>query len=108
MKSSTILKNALTKIKKGWCKGAGARNKNNKPVEWKSIQATKYCVVGAIFSTKFATYYEQEKAHVCFFSANNIPPNVTATWNDNKKRTKKQVVAAFEKAIKRAEKDEAQ
>lgn len=113
MKYSIILKGALKKIKKGWVRGDLALNKYYGIENVKSKKAVKFCSLGAIKS-KAPLYQNSFTSIACQFlvRAGKIKHDpflyqlAIIAWNDSKRRTKKQVVVVFNKAIKLAEKEE--
>lgn len=113
MKTKTatqVLKDAKKIVTKGWCKNHYAVNKAGKGVYKYGRTVAKCCSEGAIFraaglnaGTELTQAIEMlesviPKARLGFA---NIP-----AWNDHKSRTKAQVLKAFTKAIKAAEKAE--
>lgn len=48
-------------IKKGWCQGTLARNKNLKPVLPKSSEAKRWCASGAIYASSGLDKYDYAK-----------------------------------------------
>jgi len=102
-----VLKEAKKIVTKGWCQGHYAVDKKGGIVSEYSRAVSKCCATGAIFraagmqhSTVAFSFLEKVIPHRAGESS-SIP-----TWNDNKRRTKKQVLKAFDRAIKAAEKAE--
>ena len=105
MKTSTILKRALAKIKKGWTQRVYAANKKDVVVSLYDSNATKFCIDGAV--ARVVGNYESDEVAYSYLRR-SLPSNSNknlCSWNDNKRRTKKQVIALFEKAIKLALKE---
>lgn len=104
MKVSTVLKRALTQIKKGWCQRFYATNEHGVNVDNRSTDAVKHCSLGAMF------YAVKDDPNISFDLACEILRKVVrknvVIWNDDPKTTQEKVIKAFEKAIKRAEKAE--
>lgn len=87
-------------IEEGWCQNLFAIPQDT--------ERFSYCVIGAMYAT-----LEQHRGEVfdkmvdAFIEANGLPSsdyiickttNITS-WNDDKARTKEEVLAAFDKAI---------
>jgi hypothetical protein len=106
-KDLVILKNARTLIEKGWCQGAWARNKKGKPVQWDNSAAASWCLRGAIHKgaaeassrdTAGATVTIERILRDRFHVIDGL-----TWWNDDPKRTKKDVLKALDIAIKEKE-----
>lgn len=113
MKKSTVLKRALGKIKKGWNRGAEARNNLGDIVPVSSSSAVSFCSIGAIGAVAHNYYLKDDCFRILAKKLDNIsvPPGYDAVgkivkWNDDPKRTKEEVIKVFEEAIKLAEKKE--
>ena len=89
MKTSEILKRAIARIRRGWCKGATIKHIRGK---W------HYCSIGAI--TVDTPWMEYTKAKEILQDI--IGPGQVSNWNDHHKTTKRKVLAAFEKAYRLA------
>src|SRR5258706_15167283 len=76
-------------IEVGWCKGWAVKFKADKPIA--------FCATGAIQYVS-APWRLKDKADDALRTAINW--DYIPQWNDHKKRTKRQVLAAFNKAIK--------
>lgn len=114
MKKSTVLKRALSKIKKNWIQGASARNKKGDVVPTHSPNAVSFCAVGAIQASiplSFGNYFIKLGCFKLLEKAKSIystnPIDSIIAWNDVHGRTKEEVIKTFEKAIKLALKEEA-
>lgn len=102
MKASETLKEALKLVKKGWRKGGYALDKDGNEVDYLKASAVKFCATGAILKTSIMG--DSRTPYTLMLKVINT--DSIADWNDMKSRTKKQVIAAFKKAIKLAEKTE--
>lgn len=86
---------AIDYIRKGWTKGAQARDRDGSNVDPKSSCAVKWCAIGAIS----AVYQSKHKwADALTRLGVAIDTVNIAVWNDDPKRTKSEVLAAFRKA----------
>jgi hypothetical protein len=82
---------------KDWCKNWSARNVKGRPVNIDSIEAVAFCADGAILYCYGNDNYNEMR--IKFKKANNdIGDWGITVWNDYPKRTKEEVIAAFEKA----------
>ena len=89
MKTSEILKKALQYIKKGWCKDYWARDNKGKKVYYDDASAIKFCATGAICKVS----HTNAKADQLMLKV--VGGESVADWNDDPKRTKKQVIAGL-------------
>ena len=94
---------------KGWCQGVAARDEEDNPTLTYSGRACKFCFHGAIWYALWeigglCRIYDAEIAQ----TITSIVPESTTTnhgyivlgdWNDDPKRTKKQVLAMYDKII---------
>lgn len=98
------LKLAKKYIEKGWCKGFSGRNRMNHVCNPCSVEARKWCADGAIDKASAVVGcddFDVRRALERAIRKRIIP------WNDHVRRTKRQVLLAFDKAIKLAEKEAA-
>ena len=119
MTESTVveaLRKSRKNIKDGWTQGSFARTASGITTDPSSPEAVEWCAYGAIF----ARLDFQQDAHWLLSKAvwkieNNIKPDqedisiptiTVVAWNDQKGRTKEQVLAAFDLAIELAQKKE--
>jgi hypothetical protein len=93
-----LLINAKEIIRKGWCQGS-FHNPG-----W--IFNDKFCVIGALreadgLNNDFINKYSSKNAKLqnLFCITNEIPIGGIINWNDSEKRTKKDVLNAFDKTI---------
>lgn len=102
MSTYRVLRKAQELIKKGWTQGLSQE---------RTPDGVSYCTIGAISMASFSLggfYYSDEAfAVACTVLRNVIEPDTEiplslATWNDDKTRTKEQVVEAFGAAVERA------
>ena len=83
---------------KDWCQGNYARDANKKPVIASDPSAVSYCLVGAIWAaTPIIDWHLRAEISECLqlLNGNSIPTK----WNDQKGRTKQEVIDLLDKAI---------
>ena len=97
MTTVEVLKAARAKIEQGWCQGSYARNAMNEKVLYRSVDACRWCAMGAIVSLGGVDWIT---AADVIKQANAI--EVIPKWNDAPNRTQAEVLAAFDKAIELA------
>jgi hypothetical protein len=85
---------AIDYIKKGWTQGALALDKNWKHVPPADPRAVCWCAKGAIWAAHSLNIKRKLAATQ---KLQDVIGEIT-TWNDDLKRTKEEVLAAFEKA----------
>lgn len=112
-----ILRRALALIRKGWCQNAEARTAGGTNVDYISPRATAFCAIGAIrraqaAETVMVTDYGRARRRLAvvlggprdaetIFNYGLGPYDAAlAAWNDDARRTKREVVRAFSEAIK--------
>jgi hypothetical protein len=101
-----VLKKVRDLIDGGWIKGSFAQTEDGESCSPNSKKSVCYCLLGAI---NRATKSRGLKTNVINVLAETIEPSdkdnfSLAGWNDNKRRTKQQVLNAIDKTIKRLEK----
>lgn len=93
---------ARAKVETGWCQGTAARDKRGNHVSAQSLDATQFCILGAVSAAR---------------PANSVPviaelyrtlnheeyQGALSGFNDAPGRTQEEVLALFDKAIARAE-----
>jgi hypothetical protein len=87
---------ALELIKKGWTQGVCARDKKGDEVNSGSAKAVTWCAIGALcrcYGGDEAKYVAARRKLFAVIRTHNI-----SKWNDVRKRTHAEVIAAFEKA----------
>jgi len=97
-----ILIEARQLIEKGWTQGTNARKIDGTPTTVDDPEAVCFCAIGAIMRAEydvrhldyFVDILERLKRH-----HERYDPSISS-WNDNRNRTKTQVIALFDKAIK--------
>lgn len=98
-----VLKEARALIAdKGWCQGVYARNANGNATDLHGRHAAAFCAEGAMFCAAGEGFAENALS----FFADAIPSGYRRgylSWNDEPGRTKEEVLAAFDRAIARAE-----
>ena len=97
-----VLIAARAKIAQGWCKGTSARDVDGWPVAPRSDEACAWCIVGAVRAVLRITV--SPCGHVFRLLAASARTDLAdlAFWNDKRSRTKKQVFAVYDDAIKSA------
>ena len=104
-----FLKKAKQRIEGGWCQNHCALDKHGDPVIPASKDAVRFCIVGSARATEL-DFEESERfllreeayAYLCL----GLPDhwrNQLPRWNDFDIRTKEEVLALFDKAIKMVE-----
>ena len=100
---SEILKKARKLVEKGWTQGAYAKDGNGRILFFDDKKAVKFCPLGAIGRVT-GSLYNAEAVGARYAVIDSIEGGMLgfdiASWNDDKKRTKRQVLAAFDRAIK--------
>jgi hypothetical protein len=107
VKPSAILRAARGRIVAGWCKGAQARNRDGAPVYASDADAVCFCMAGAVIADSGGVRF-QSLARVYFDALDYLSAEVDETilkFNDAQ-ASRWPVVAAFNRAIARAEQDE--
>lgn len=109
MKPATILKRARKLIEKpgSWCQLAEARTRDGESISCGDSMATQFCALGAIWratgqNDDAPTKFLREAVGARYTLAG---PKSVANWNDAPRRTHKQILKAFDKAIALAEKE---
>lgn len=114
---SILLKNliaARTRIEKGWCQKRFARDSNGEGVGAHSPKACSWCTTGAVYVVTTSTldvFYAlnalTETLNVSGRTLRGMRPDAMyyslGVWNDKEGRTKEEVLALFDKAIKTEE-----
>lgn len=102
-----VLEKARVLIKKGWTQGRYAADKNNQTTPFYTNEASKFCVLGALSRAGMEIYITpyDEKA-VENIIRNCLPSNSVglASYNDEPKRKKSEMVALLTKAIEKVKK----
>ena len=106
--AKAVLKRARKLIEQGWAKGAFAKDKWRKRfVSPISEEAHSFCIMGALerasadlTSSSFSAEYHN--ARHLLESAAGVGAGQLANFNDYKAKSKKQVLATFDEAIKLA------
>jgi hypothetical protein len=105
MTTVQVLREAARLVAKGWCRGASARNANERNVQPDNPTAVSFCASGALSK---ASYLYEGYQWPLFYSASVAVENVlglSATeslyeWNDRRGRTQAEVVAALRKTAR--------
>jgi hypothetical protein len=94
MTTRAILIKARALIEKGWCQGPMAEDQFGNPVQWADSHAVRFCIMGACYRTGEGNW---EQAKPLLQKATGQPRVVF--WSERKRRTKAEILAAFDKAI---------
>lgn len=98
-----------------WTTKTLAREKSGAPVVTRSRYAVSFCMIGGLCraldnANEFSSLTLRETAKALLLEA--IPvrsrPDFLFDWNDHKDRTQAQVLACYDRAIAKVEKEEAQ
>lgn len=98
MTTLEILKKAKGLIEKGWIKGTYSQNKHG------YSDAVQFCMVGSIYEA--VNHIPVEESRMAVRVVKKCIPskyNSIQSFNDNRKTTKKDVLAIFDKAIQSLE-----
>lgn len=108
MSTADVLRKAKVKIEQGWCQLASARDASGNPVHPGSPSACEFCMTGAIEAAA-GMMSRNEYLDLSKHVRSSLPVQALGipSWNDSRLRTKEEVLAVFDKAIERAEKEEA-
>lgn len=101
MTTAEVLRAARAKIERGWCQGAIARTSRGDAVFHDSPTARSWCVAGAIRCITINDPAARAAADAEVARA--VGSSYIGDWNDERGRTKEQVLAAFDGAIAAAE-----
>ena len=105
------LKEGRKRVKAGWTQGTCARNAKGTPVLSYDFRAVEWCMSGAVMGRNMAAALHW-LGYVIQLEMDPIKVGALqrrypiADWNDAEDRTKEEVVAIFDEAIKRIEKGE--
>lgn len=95
-----VLKKARALVARGWCQGAAARARNNRRVATDHAGASRFCAWGAL--ARAAGPKEHGMREATYLLCAILKVNGLSDFNDAKGRTKAEVLAAFDRAIKLA------
>ena len=90
------------RIEKGWTRRTYARDAKSRRVSPEAPGATKWCVVGSCYANTRSIAYSRRALYTKFSK------DTLTDWNDQKGRTKDQVLKLYDFAIELAEKNLAQ
>jgi hypothetical protein len=96
----SALQEVLKLLRKGWTKGANARDKSGEEVPSRAPTAVKWCLNGAILCVgkgKARKYIEEALPK-------RYQGDSLCVFNDSQRRTKKEVIDVVRKAIQLAKK----
>lgn len=99
---TNLLKRALKKVERGWTQGPFAVDREGRSVSVKSPAACRWCLDGALMAAAGGEGDNYQKARDFIIKA--INDDRWISWNEEPGRTKRQVIAAFKRAIKLADK----
>ena len=105
MTTKEILQEARKFVEKGWTQGACARDKNGNCVDWEGVEATSYCLVGAL-RVASDTRDIDDNVFQALKKASGKPfstPRTYAFYNDSKHITQVDILNLLDKAIKECE-----
>ena len=92
MKTVTVLKKARALLAKdGWCQGAYTNNNG------------EHCVMGAIRACTPDYWDQQRQSLDAYLALKSVIHQDPVVWNDQKGRTMRQVLKAFDEAIRAEE-----
>lgn len=103
-----VLQGARAKIVQGWCQDTAAKDAHGKGVMVADPEACSWCVLGAIWS---CTAYGSDVELAAEDTFRRVLPGSYASirlWNDRPKRTKEEVLRAFDRAIELVKEEEHQ
>lgn len=84
-------------VRKGWCQGTAAVDKDDRPISCDDDKAVKFCALGAIH----AVWLDSEMGRKLFKAlVKLIGTECVADWNDLKTQTQEEVVRTLEQAEK--------
>lgn len=100
-----VLKKARKLIEtKGWTQVVEARDEDGNAIDYRDERAICFCALGALW--RAADGFESDLAVDARATlASCVHTDHIIDWNDRKRRTKEDVLAAFDRAIKKAEKE---
>lgn len=99
--AATVLIKARAKLRRGWCQGPAAMARSGKAVMPRSPTACKWCAYGAVLaSTRRSAAIGW--AMRMFEQANRTN---MIRYNEGRGRNKNAVIAAFDRAIAKAQRD---
>lgn len=101
MTTVEALRKARALIKKGWCQGFFAQTSDGEEVDANDRRARKWCASGAVFAQKGHGRIVGDALSVL---SRVVETSSISDWNDAPVRTKREVLAAFDRAIKAASK----
>lgn len=95
-----VLRKARALVAKGWTQGTYARSKSGRPVKHLGRAAARFCAIGALDVAAHSsgdrfTYSDARDALRQAVGVHLLPE-----WNDESGRTKADVLAAFDRAIR--------
>ena len=111
MKSTKILENSVSLLKRGWCQIDMAQNEEGGYASVIGEYTVRWCAYGAILCSalryKMGTNTDVSEAANILLDANQIKGDAhiddilgrVAEWNDADGRTQEDVVSAFENAV---------
>jgi hypothetical protein len=100
-----VLTNARALVQRGWCKAALARGPDGSKTSWNDPAAVAWCAVGAVQRVSECTHWGPALTLLARAANTRTPVPI---WNDEDHRTKKQVLAAFDRATELARAGEEQ
>ena len=105
MTAADVLREARRLIQeKGWARMAWAKDKKKRHVHYMSGKASCFCATGALYRVTRGEIVLRFQAEEFLRRAIRLKTTCLAEWNDERGRTKTQVLRAFARAIALAEK----
>jgi len=102
MTTVEVLTRAREILWKGWCQGPYAETRKGVAVEVDHPDAVRFCSYGALDRVAWEEGTSVSDATDALIRVINTPQ--VAGWNDAPNRKKREVIAAFDRAIKAASK----
>jgi len=82
-------------IKKGWCKGYSATDIEGHEIDVRNLRAASWCLYGAYFAAAEEYAYEED----AWVAIAKVVRRNPVAYNDARKRTKRQILGALQRAI---------
>lgn len=104
MTPAEVLRKARARIERGWCRESFARDKGNRTIAPWRAEARRFCARGAMMVNGWSDDSVDRKTEGFLAEATGAGSRLgIECWNDDPKRTKAQVLRAFDRAIVLAE-----
>ena len=99
--SVRALKAARAKVEAGWTQRAAARDASGQSVGWTEAKACSYCAMGALWAATEGSAHSAELWLIRVLQSRNAGHSVIS-FNDDRNRTKDDVLKLFDDAIELA------